>query len=62
MGKCDLCIAAVQSAFRLLTVDAIIKDAFREVGLLDTLCYIMNNLYNVTLSKFKNRYSKYSFL
>ncbi|PAV81676.1 hypothetical protein WR25_17284 isoform D [Diploscapter pachys] len=51
MGKCDLCIAAVQSAFRLLTVDAIIKDAFREVGLLDTLCYIMNNLYNVTLKR-----------
>ncbi|EPB75242.1 hypothetical protein ANCCEY_05641 [Ancylostoma ceylanicum] len=44
-GQQDICVAAVQAAFRLLTVDSVIKDAFREVGLLDTLCYIINNLF-----------------
>ncbi|WKY08112.1 hypothetical protein Q1695_007533 [Nippostrongylus brasiliensis] len=44
-GQQSICIAAVQAAFRLLTVDSVIKDAFREVGLLDTLCYIINNLF-----------------
>ncbi|ETN78724.1 hypothetical protein NECAME_10189 [Necator americanus] len=44
-GQQDICISAVQAAFRLLTVDSLIKDAFREVGLLDTLCYIINNLF-----------------
>ncbi|VDM63087.1 unnamed protein product [Angiostrongylus costaricensis] len=46
-GQQDICIATVQAAFRLLTVDSVIKDAFREVGLLDTLCYIINNLFSL---------------
>ncbi|PIO58038.1 hypothetical protein TELCIR_20537, partial [Teladorsagia circumcincta] len=44
-GQQSICISGVQAAFRLLTVDSVIKDAFREVGLLDTLCYIINNLF-----------------
>ncbi|KJH49519.1 Beige/BEACH domain protein [Dictyocaulus viviparus] len=46
-GQQDICIATVQAAFRLLTVDSLMKDAFREVGLLDTLCYIISNLFNL---------------
>ncbi|KAK6060487.1 hypothetical protein COOONC_01852 [Cooperia oncophora] len=44
-GQQNICISGVQAAFRLLTIDSVIKDAFREVGLLDTLCYITNNLF-----------------
>ncbi|KAK5969779.1 hypothetical protein GCK32_006168 [Trichostrongylus colubriformis] len=44
-GQQSICISGVQAAFRLLTVDSVIKDAFREVGLLDTLCYIISNLF-----------------
>lgn len=46
-GRQDICIATVQAAFRLLTIDSVIKDAFREVGLLDTLCYIISNMFSL---------------
>ncbi|CAI4227406.1 unnamed protein product [Auanema sp. JU1783] len=43
-----LCISVVQSSFRLLTVDDIMKDAFREVGLLETACYALKNEYKMS--------------
>ncbi|ULT96044.1 hypothetical protein L3Y34_004591 [Caenorhabditis briggsae] len=46
-GKTAMCTIIVQMCFKLITVDAIIKDAFREVGLLDALCYIIRRMYEM---------------
>ncbi|CAJ0936217.1 unnamed protein product, partial [Mesorhabditis belari] len=46
-GRPSMLIHAVQSAFRILTVDSLLKDAFREVGMLDTLSFVINNLFGV---------------
>ncbi|CAI5448055.1 unnamed protein product [Caenorhabditis angaria] len=43
-GKTEMCTIIVQMCFKLITIDAIIKDAFREVGLLDSLCYIIRKI------------------
>ncbi|CAJ0587641.1 unnamed protein product, partial [Mesorhabditis spiculigera] len=46
-GRPEMLIHAVQSAFRVLTVDSLLKDAFREVGMLETLSYVLNQLFGV---------------
>ncbi|CAD6191346.1 unnamed protein product [Caenorhabditis auriculariae] len=58
-GRTSICTGIVQSFFRLLTVDSVIKDAFREIGLLDTLCFIIKQIFeakkarNITLGEQK---------
>ncbi|CAI2350201.1 unnamed protein product [Caenorhabditis sp. 36 PRJEB53466] len=46
-GKTAMCTIIVQMCFKLITVDPIIKDAFREVGLLDALCFIIRRMYEM---------------
>ncbi|CAB3409518.1 unnamed protein product [Caenorhabditis bovis] len=44
-GNMSMCTVVVQMCFKLITVDPIIKDAFREVGLLDALCYVIVKMF-----------------
>ncbi|CCF23439.1 WD repeat and FYVE domain-containing protein 3 [Caenorhabditis elegans] len=53
-GKTAMCTIIVQMCFKLITVDAIIKDAFREVGLLDALCFIIRRMFEMYEKNIQN--------
>ncbi|VDK47130.1 unnamed protein product [Anisakis simplex] len=48
-GNLSCCELSLQSAFRILSANTILKDAFREVGLVETFTWIM--IHYVTLLK-----------